>query len=162
MKKFSTSFIVQASVIAAVYAVLTIAFMPISYGLMQVRISEALTVLPVFTPAAVPGLFVGCLVSNIVGPNGVADVVLGSTATLIAACATRKLRRWPLLSPMAPVIANAVLIGWELSYIYGLGSLPVCMAWVGLGELIACYGAGIPLMRVLKKYGASIFQRGMQ
>lgn len=158
MRGFTTKFVVSASVIAAVYAVLTFALMPFSYGLMQVRVSEALTILPMFTPAAVPGLFVGCLVANMLGPNGVVDIVIGSAATLIAAVCSYKLRNRPLLVPLPPVIANGILVGWELSYVYGLGALPVCMAWVALGELISCYAIGLPLMRFLKKYEKAIFQ----
>lgn len=150
----------EASVIAALYAVLTIAFMPFSYGMMQVRISEALTVLPAFTPAAIPGLFVGCLLSNALGPNGMADMIVGSLATLIAALGSYGLRNRPALVPLPPVIANAILVGWELSYLYGLGALFPCMAWVGLGELISCYVIGYPLMKLLKKYESVIFQRG--
>ena len=157
-KKFDTKFMVEASVIAAVYAVLTFVLMPFSYGMMQVRISEALTILPAFTPAAVPGLFVGCLVANALGPNGVVDIVIGSLATLLSAVGSRWLKDHPLLVPLPPVIANAVLVGWELSYVYGMGALPVCMAWVGLGELISCYVVGLPLMKLLKKYEKVIFR----
>jgi len=157
-KKFDTNFVVEASVIAAVYAVLTFALMPLSYGLMQVRVSEALTVLPAFTPAAVPGLFVGCLVANALGPNGVVDIAVGSLATLIAAVGSYGLKRCPALVPLPPVLANAVLVGWELSYVYGMGALPVCMAWVGLGELISCYVIGLPLMKLLRKYESAIFK----
>ena len=157
-KKFDTKFMVEASVIAAVYAVLTFVLMPFSYGMMQVRISEALTILPAFTPAAVPGLFIGCLVANALGPNGVVDIVIGSLATLLAAVGSRWLKDHPLLVPLPPVIANAVLVGWELSYVYGMGALPVCMAWVGLGELISCYVVGLPLMKLLKKYEKVIFR----
>ena len=82
----NTKFLIQAAVIAAVYATLTIILMPFSYGVMQVRVSEALTILPFFTPAAIPGLFVGCIISNMVGPYGLMDMVIGSGATLIARC----------------------------------------------------------------------------
>ena len=157
-KKLDTKFMVEASVIAAVYAVLTFVLMPFSYGMMQVRISEALTILPAFTPAAVPGLFIGCLVANALGPNGVVDIVIGSLATLLAAVGSCWLKDHPLLVPLPPVIANAVLVGWELSYVYGMGALPVCMAWVGLGELISCYVVGLPLMKLLKKYEKVIFR----
>lgn len=159
-KKFDTNLVVQASVIAAVYVVSTFAFMPFSYGLMQVRVSEALTVLPAFTPAAVWGLFVGCLVANGLGPNGAVDMVVGSLATLIAAVASHKLKHHPVLVPLPPVIVNAVLVGWELSYVYGLGTLLACMAWVGLGELISCYLIGLPLMKLLRKYEGTIFKNG--
>lgn len=149
----STKFMLQAAVIAAVYATLTLILMPLSYGVMQIRVSEALTILPFFTPAAIPGLFIGCLVSNMVGPYGILDMVIGSSATLIAAFFSYLLRKKKLLAPMPPVIANGVLIGGMLYYAYSVPfSLTACMLWVGLGELIACYGIGYPLLRYLIKY----------
>lgn len=149
----NTKFLIQAAVIASVYATLTLALMPFSYGVMQIRISEALTLLPYFTPAAIPGLFIGCLVANMIGPYGLLDMIIGSGATLIAAVFSYLLRNKPFLVPLPPVIANAILIGGMLYYAY---SVPVplyaCMLWVGLGELIACYGLGYPLLRYLQKY----------
>ncbi len=148
-----TKHVIQAAVIAAVYAALTIALAPLSYGVMQVRVSEALTVLPFFTPAAIPGLFVGCLISNILGPYGLVDMIFGSAATLLGAIGSYMLRNKPLLVPLPPVILNGIVIGPMLYYIY---SVPVpligCILWVMLGELIACYGLGYPLMKYLKKY----------
>lgn len=148
-------FMTQAAVIAAMYAALTILLAPISYGEVQVRVSEALTVLPFFTPAAIPGLFIGCLISNMVGGNGIWDIVLGSIATLLAAYLTRKMPN-KLLAPLPPVIINAVIVGVMLSYVL---SLPVWLpiAFVGLGELIACYVLGYPLMLVLEKYKNRLF-----
>jgi len=148
-----TKHVIQAAVIAAVYAALTIALAPLSYGVMQVRVSEALTVLPFFTPAAIPGLFVGCLISNILGPYGLVDMFFGSAATLLGAIGSYMLRNKPLLVPLPPVILNGIMIGPMLYYVY---SVPVpligCILWVMLGELIACYGLGYPLMKYLKKY----------
>jgi len=151
----STRFLIQAAIIAAIYAVLTIVLMPFSYGVMQVRVSEALTILPFFTPAAIPGLFVGCLISNIIGPYGMVDIVLGSSASLIAAIGSYALRRYPALVPLPPVLANALIIGWMLKSIYAVPlPLAACILWVGLGEVIACYGIGYPLLRYLRKYKA--------
>lgn len=149
----NTKFLIQAAVIAAVYATLTIMLMPISYGVMQIRVSEALTVLPYFTPAAIPGLFIGCIVSNMVGPYGLMDMVLGSSASLIAAVCSYYLRSKPLLVPLPPVIANGIIIGSMLYFAYGV-PLPLlaCILWVAVGELIACYVIGYPLLRILKKY----------
>lgn len=142
----------QAAVIAAVYASLTILLSPISYGVMQVRLAEALTVLPALTPAAIPGLFLGCMAANLLGPYGVADVVFGSAATLIAALLSRLLRRKPLLVPLPPVLANGLIIGSMLHYVYSLPvSLPACMFWVALGEALACYGVGYPLLKYLSR-----------
>lgn len=149
----NTKFLLHAAIIAAVYSVLTIALMPFSYGVMQIRISEALTILPFFTPAAIPGLFVGCIVSNIMSPYGVIDMVLGSSATLLAAVGSYLLRFRPILVPLPPVIANGIIIGGMLYYAYAVPiSLIGCILWVALGELIACYGIGYPLLRYLKKY----------
>lgn len=148
-----TKFVIHAAVIAAIYATLTLLLAPFSYGFMQIRVSEALTVLPFFTPAAIPGLFIGCLVSNILSPYGVLDMVLGSGATLIAAAGSYLLRSKPLLVPMPPVIANAIIIGCMLYYAYGVPvNLFVIMGWIALGELIACYLIGYPLLRYLRKY----------
>ncbi len=150
-----TKFITQAAVIAAVYAALTIALLPYSYGVMQVRVSEALTVLPFFTPAAVPGLFIGCIIANIIGGYGIWDIVLGSTATLIAAFVSYKVKR-RIWVPFPPVIANALIIGTMLHYVLDFPLL-YCIGWVGLGEMIACYGLGYPLLKYLEKYKDRIF-----
>ncbi len=148
-------YLVHAAFIAAVYAVLTIAFAPLSYGQIQVRFAEALTILPYFTPAAIPGLFVGCIVANFFGPGGMLDVVFGSAASLIAAYLTRKMPvKW--LAPLPPVIVNGVIIGFLLNYLYQLPLL-VTMGWVALGQLIACYFIGYPLLLLLEKYRDKIF-----
>lgn len=153
MKK--TKFLTQAAMIAAIYVVLVEVFKPFSYGIMQVRVAEILTVLPYFTPAAIPGLTIGALVSNTLGPNGILDIIFGSLATLIAAYLTYKSRR-KILAPLPPIIVNAVIIGIMLYYIF-LNSademaLPLIMGWVGLGQAIACYGLGYPFMLILEKY----------
>ncbi|QXM07156.1 QueT transporter family protein [Crassaminicella indica] len=154
MKK--TNYLVQAALIGAIYAVLTIAFAPISYGQIQVRISEALTILPMFTPAAIPGLYVGCIVANIYGGGGMIDIVFGSLATLIAAFLSYKMpKKW--LVPMPPVIVNGIIIGFILNYLYDL-PLFITMGWVTLGQLIACYGLGYPLMLTLERYKDKIFK----
>lgn len=143
----------QAALIAAVYAVATILTGAISYGFMQVRVAEALTVLPALTPAAIPGLFIGCVIANILGPYGLADMICGSLATLAAAFFSYKLRHRPILVPLPPVIANGIIVGAMLYYVYNVPvSLPVCMGWVALGELISCYVIGYPLLKLLKKH----------
>ena len=148
-----TRMITQAAVIAALYAALTIFIMPASYGVMQFRVSEAMTVLPVFTPAAIPGLFVGCIVANLVSPVGLIDVIIGSAATLLAALCTYLLREHRVLALLPPVLANAIMVGAELFYFYNVDfSLPACMFWVGLGEMGACYGLGYPLSLLLDKH----------
>lgn len=154
MKK--TKFLVQAAIIAAIYAALTVALMPFSYNIMQVRVSEALTILPFFTPAAIPGLFIGCIISNIIGGFGLLDIILGSLATLIAAIMTYKIKN-RALAPLPPVIINGVIIGVMLSYIMNVPVL-AAIGWVSLGQLIACYGIGYPLLRGLEKYKKKLFE----
>lgn len=157
----NTKFLVQAGVIAAIYFALTVSFAPISYGMVQVRISESLTVLPFFTPAAIPGLFIGCLLANVYGGFGIIDIVFGSLATLIAAYLSYKMPK-KFLVPLPPVIVNAVIVGIILYYtafpsIDSRSPLIILMAWVGLGQLIACYGIGYPLTIIIEKYFKRIF-----
>lgn len=148
-----TKYLAEASVIAAIYAVLTIVLAPISYGAVQVRISEALTVLPFFTPAAVPGLFVGCIAANLLSPYGLPDLIFGSLATLIGAAGSYMLRKKPALVPLAPVISNGIIVGVMLYYVYEVPvPLFVQMLYVAAGEMIACYAVGYPLMKYLNKY----------
>ncbi|HYE81651.1 MAG TPA: QueT transporter family protein [Clostridia bacterium] len=152
---------VQGALIAAIYAVLTVAFAPISYGPLQVRISEALTVLPFFTPAAIPGLFIGCIIANLYGMlmgmgAGMLDVVFGSLATLLAAYLSYKMpKKW--LVPLPPVVVNGVVVGLMLYYVLQLPLLAT-MGWVALGELVACYVIGYPLILVLNIYKDKIFR----
>lgn len=155
MKK--TRFITEAAIIGALYAVLTIILAPISYGQVQFRISEALTILPLFTPAAIPGLFVGCIIANFFSPLGWVDVVFGASASLIAAYLTYKMPM-RILAPLPPVLANGVIIGFELYYVYSLPLVP-SMLWVALGELVICYGLGYPLILVLDKIKGRVFVR---
>ncbi len=145
--------LIQGAVIASIYVVLTFIFAPISYGVMQIRISEALTILPYFTPVAIPGLFVGCLIANILGPYGMLDMFFGSLATLMSALLSYRLRKTPLLVPLPPVIINGVLIGGLLHFGYGVPvSLIACILWVSLGQAISCYGLGYPLLNILRRY----------
>ena len=147
-------FIVQAAIIAALYAALTLIFLPISFGhnIFQFRVSEALTILPAFMPASIPGLFVGCIVSNLIGGFGLVDIIFGSLATLIAALFSRSLKKYPFLVPLPPVIFNALIVGTYLKYLY-MFEVPlfVSMGWVALGELFSCYLLGLPLLFLLRK-----------
>jgi len=153
LKTRQTKFWIQAALIAAIYATLTIVLGSFGYGPIQFRIAEALTILPALTPAGIPGLFVGCMVANILGPYGMLDMVLGGGATLIAAILSYKLRKRPLLVPLPPVLVNAVVIGCMLYYAYGVPmSLLACMATVGVGQLVSCYVLGYPLLKILSKY----------
>ncbi|HZK34607.1 MAG TPA: QueT transporter family protein [Bacillota bacterium] len=149
---YKTRFLVQAAVIAAIYVVLTLVFAPISYGetLIEFRISEALTVLPFFTTAAIPGLFVGCMIANIFSPVGAIDVVVGSLASLLSAYLTYKMPS-KYLAPLPPVVVNALVIGGLLHYVY---KFPILMSIlsIGLGQLATCYGIGMVLIFTLEKY----------
>lgn len=116
-KQSNTLFLAQSAMIAAIYVVLTVILAPFSYGEVQVRVSEALTILPVFTPAAIPGLFVGCLISNILGGCILPDIIFGSIATLLGACFTYLLRnRNKFLAPLPPIISNILIVPFVLHY----------------------------------------------
>ena len=160
MRNKSTLFIAQAAMIAAVYVVLTFVFAPISFGEIQVRISEALTILPVFTPAAVPGLLVGCLLGNMLSGAYLPDVIFGSLATLLGAIGTRALRNAsPFLAPLPPIIANALIVPFVLRYTYGVAlPIPLMMLTVGVGEVISCGGLGLILYFTLGTRLKSIFR----
>ena len=164
MKNKGTLFMVQAAAIAAVYVVLTTVFAAFSFGEVQVRISEALTILPVFTPAAIPGLFVGCLISNFLGGAILLDVVFGSIATLIGAVFTWKLRnssKW--LAPLPPIVANAIIVPFTLYYGYGVNlPIPFMMLTVGIGEVISCGVLGMILYGALNKYRYAIFGKAFE
>lgn len=158
MKK-KTEFLAQAGVIAAVYTALTVLLQPLSYGAVQLRVSEILTVLPVYFPAAVPGLTVGCLLSNLLGmasnPAGAWDLLFGTLATGLAAVATYGLRRYrigglPVLATLPPVVLNAVIVGAELYLLYGGFPLWLHILWVGLGQLGACTLGGLLLCAFLE------------
>ena len=164
MKNKGTLFMVQAAAIAAVYVVLTTVFAASSFGEVQVRISEALTILPVFTPAAIPGLFVGCLISNFLGGAILLDVIFGSIATLIGAVFTWKLRnssKW--LAPLPPIVANAIIVPFTLYYGYGVNlPIPFMMLTVGIGEVISCGVLGMILYGALNKYRYAIFGKAFE
>ena len=147
-----TKTISLSAVVAALYAALTVLLAPISYGPMQVRIAEALTVLPFVFSEAIPGLYIGCMVANIWGGYGPIDIFGGSAVTLIAALLTFYLRRlnklW--LAPLPPVLLNAVAVGW---YLHILTETPLLlnMAYIALGQTVACFGLGLPLLHALRR-----------
>lgn len=150
--KFTIKTLVYGAMIAAVYVVLTVLFKPISFGSMQCRVSELLTVLPVFTPAAIPGLFVGCLLGNILGGAVILDIVLGSLATLIAALGTYFLRNNRYLAVLSPIVVNGLIVGGYLPAVYGM-EIPVwlSMVYVAVGQLISCGVGGLLLAKVIDK-----------
>ena len=141
----------SSAMIAALYAVLTVAMAPISYGPVQFRVSEALTLLPWYLPEAVPGLFIGCVVANFFGGYGVVDMVFGSLATLIGALLTRRAPRlW--VGAVPPVVSNMLIIGAMLHFLIGVPLIATAL-YVGLGEAGACFLVGIPVMKLLERRG---------
>ncbi|MBR2652913.1 MAG: QueT transporter family protein [Lachnospiraceae bacterium] len=158
MKLSRPAFITCAAAIAAVYVVLTLVFAPISYGEVQVRISESLTILPFFTPAAVPGLFIGCLIANITGGAIIWDIIFGSVATLIGAIGTYKLRNNRWLVPLPPIISNTIIVPLVLRFGYGvILPIPLLMLFIAIGEIISCYVLGEILLTLLARYRGRIF-----
>ena len=177
MKNKKVLFLVQAAMIAAIYVVLTyfISAFNLASGAIQVRISEVLVILPYFTPAAIPGLFLGCLLSNLLTGGMIWDVIFGSLATLLGAVGTwllchssasaspqnkssgsASVKKW--LAPLPPIISNTLIIPFVLYYAYQFpGSIPYFMLTVGLGEVISCGILGLLLLNVLNKYRKYIF-----
>ena len=160
-------FVTVTGVIAGLYTALTLVLAPFSFGIVQCRVSEALTILAAYHPAAVAGLTVGCALSNFVGlamgtnTAGALDILLGTLATGLAAWLSYRLRhiRWgglPVLSAIPPVLFNALIIGAELTVVLGPRNLPTLLMWmgsVGLGQLIACVGGGLLLAAAFRKSG---------
>lgn len=167
-KEFSVSYITRAAVIAAVYFACTYVMYSFGSGAIQLRLSEALCVLPLFMPEAIPGLFIGCLIANLIGGGAVWDVIFGSLTTLAAAYLTYKVgfrkprvrtsRYWLALS--FPVILNALIVGTVVWACYGfsgfgaeeahgLGYLPLTMLTVGIGEAIAVFVFGTVLYQAV-------------
>ncbi len=161
MKNKKIFYICQAAMIAALYVVLT--FIANAFGLasgsIQIRISEALTILPYFTPAAVPGLTIGCLLSNYLTNCAILDIVFGSAATLLGASLTYALRRYKWLTPLPPILSNTLIVPWVLRFAYGLeDAIPYLMLTVGIGEVISCGVLGMMLLFSLNKAGKNILK----
>lgn len=152
MNYISTRQLARAGVIAALYTAVSLLLMPISFGPMQLRVSEALTLLPVLWPEAIPGLVIGCFLSNLIGGYGIIDAVVGSLTTLLAALATRRLRNSRWLAALPPVLLNAVAIGLLLHFV-AEAPLWLTMAYIGLGQALACYALGLPLLSLIEKTG---------
>ena len=157
-------FMAQAAMIAAAYVALTVVFAPFSFKEIQVRIAEALTILPVFTPAAIPGLFIGCIIGNTLGGAVIPDIICGSLATLVGAFFTWKLRNAnPFLAPVPPIVANVLVVPFVLRYAYGvLLPIPLMMLTVGIGEIISCGVLGIILYYALRKHKEVIFRQNQE
>lgn len=154
-------FTVNAAIIAALYVVLTIfiSAFNLASGAIQVRISEALTILPFFTPAAVPGLFVGCFLSNLLTGCAPYDVIFGSLATLIGAVGTyliskalKHSKASTYIATLPPILANTIIVPFILSYVYEVpDAIPFLMLTVGIGEVISCGILGIILLNIIKR-----------
>ena len=153
-------YICQSGLIAALYTVLTVfvgAF-GLASGAVQFRVSEALCVLPFFTPAAIPGLTIGCLISNLLTGCLWQDILFGTLATLIGALGARMLKKIPWLVPLPTVLANTIIVPFVLAYAYHMeGGLPFLMLTVGAGEILSAYVLGMVLLLALKKYPRVLF-----
>ncbi len=158
MKK-SSKFMAHSAIIAALYVVLTYiaSILGLSSGAIQVRFSEALTILPVFTSAAIPGLFIGCFISNILSGCVIWDVIFGSLATLIGAVFTFFLRNHEKYAFIPPILSNTIIVPFVLKYAYGLpAGLAYLVLTVGIGEILSCGVLGSLLLLYLKKYKNAI------
>lgn len=159
-EKSKVLFLAQAAMIAAIYVVLTVLGASLAFGEVQIRFAEALTILPVFTPAAIPGLFIGCLLGNILGGAILPDIIFGSIATLIGAVFTRMLRnKSKYLAPLPPVVANTIIVPFVLKYAYAVPlPIPFMMLTVGVGEVISAGVIGLILYEALYKYKTVLFK----
>lgn len=162
MKTKQVQFLTQAAMIAALYVVLTFLAngLGLASGIIQVRLSEMLTILPYFTSAAIPGVTIGCLLSNILTGCSLLDIVFGTIATLIGAFGSYLLRTHKFLVPLPPIIANIIIVPWILRVSYGVpDAIPYMMATVGIGEIISCGILGMILLFSLEKYKHIIFKQ---
>ncbi len=161
IRPYSVMTIAQAAMIAALYVALT--FTANAFGLanyaVQIRFSEALTILPYFTPAAIPGLFIGCLISNTLTGCAIPDIIFGSIATLIGAVFTYKMRRHKWMAPIPPIIANMIIVPFVLLYAYGIRPLWFSFLTVTAGEIISCGILGMMLLLTLEKYKGRLFMK---
>ena len=158
-------YITQAALIAAIYTVLTMiaAGFDLASGAIQVRFSEALTIMPFFTPAAIPGLAIGCLLSNLLTGCALPDIIFGSLATFLGAVGSYALRRNRWLCALPPIISNMLIIPFILTYAYHIpGGIPLFMLTVGTGELISCMGLGQILLQALLPFRGRLFAQDGQ
>jgi uncharacterized membrane protein len=142
-------YIIKSALIAAIYLALTLLFAPISYSLMQIRIAEALGVLAYFTPAAIPGLALGCLLANLSSPFGLVDIIFGTLATVLSAYAATKIKN-KFLVPLPYILINMAIVGYILSYMLQVKFIYAAL-WVALGEAIAVYIIGLPLLFLINR-----------
>ena len=148
----NTNTLTRGAIIAALYAAVTLLLAPISYGEVQIRISESLTLLPVLLPEAVPALAVGCLLANILGGATIFDIIFGTLATLLAAVCTRALRNNLRAAAAMPVLFNGVIVGAVVHYCYApVIALPLCMLFVAAGEAVSCMLLGPVVLRAVER-----------
>jgi uncharacterized membrane protein len=154
-----TKYLVQSGVIAAIYVVLAQVFGFMGFGPIQFRIAEALTILPFFTPAAIPGVFIGCLLANILYGGVLLDVVFGSLTTLLAAYLSYRLRKNKWMVAVPPILLNAAMIPFVLKYGYGVpDGIPFMMGTIFLGQFIVVGMIGMVLLHALLPIKDKIFQ----
>ena len=154
-----TRALVRGAIIAAIYTALTLLFAPISYGEVQIRIAESLTLLPVLLPEAVPALAVGCLLANVLGGCTIFDIVFGTLATLLAAIAARQLRNRVRLAMLMPVLFNGVIVGAVVHFAYApVIPLPLCMIFVAAGEAVACCVLGPIVLAMLRRLPGELME----
>ncbi len=160
---FTTRNLVLSAILAALYAALTLLLAPISYGEIQCRVSEAMTMLPVLLPQAIPGLAVGCLIANLIGSATPWDVIFGTLATLIAAILTYRTRnvltgkaKLPLLSALWPILLNALIVGAVLSLTLHISFFATALS-VGIGEAVAV-ALGVLLVKALERVDLSAWK----
>ena len=154
MNRNHTKSIASAAVVAALYAALTVLSEPISYGILQIRIAEALCVLPYFSSVMIAGVTAGCLIANLFSPMMILDVIFGTLATFLGAVGTRLIARTKLwwLAPLPPVVCNTLIVGTMLTVTEGTADMFLLnILSVFAGEAIACYGLGLPLLLLVKK-----------
>lgn len=158
-RRARTASLTQAAVIATLYIVLT--FLANMFGLanyaVQIRFSESLCILPYFTKAAIPGLFIGCLLSNIMTGCALPDILFGSLATLIGSLVTYFLRKYKWAAPIGPIVSNALIIPFVLLYAYGIQPLWFSFVTVTVGEIISCGLLGMILLKSLDRYRNVLF-----
>lgn len=142
----------RGAIIAAIYAALTLLLAPISYGQIQLRVAEALTLLPIVLPEAVPALTIGCLLANVMGGCTILDIVFGTLATFLAAVLTRRLRAHPGAAMLMPVLLNGVIVGAVVHVAYSpVIPLPLCMLCVAVGEAASCCLLGPVVLRAMER-----------
>lgn len=162
-----TKKLVFAGVIAALYTAISLFLLPFTYGSLQFRAAESLTVLPYLFPNATFGLFIGCVITNMFSPFGIIDVIFGGTASLISALLTYRIGKYfkqsakgMFLAPVPPIIINAVVIGWEISFLssegFTMASFLLFGGQIFLSQLVICYGLGIPLLFIMRRFADKI------